>query len=322
MIFPDVSPENNPSLFQIPLSRDLSPCIMAYDVMIPNQSHSFPTALVVGAAKAATSWLYKCLDEHPDTFVPRVKEIDFFSKHYYRGFDWYSSHFDNHSEERAAIDISPTYMIDPGVPARVQSCIPETKLIFCLRNPIERAYSHYCMHLRGGFVSDNINTEISTSKRYLREGLYYKHISRYLRYFNRSDMLFLVFDDLEYNPKSYLKKMYRFLDVDKSFEPTWINERYHIRKTRPKYQTVQSVFRAITQWVQNKNIFRTDIVEFARRTGLSKLINEINRGEEYPMLMKEKRKEMIDFFQNDVENLSDFLGRDLSRWLEPERDMS
>jgi len=288
--------------------------------MTRDLTRKLPNTLVVGAAKAATTWLYACLDEHPDAFVPIVKETDFFSKHYYRGFDWYEAHFDGCEERKAIADISPTYMIDPGVPPRIFEWNSQIRLIFCLRNPIARAYSHYCMHLRGGLVSENLDVELAQNSRYLKEGLYHRHISRYLRYFERENILILVYDDLKNDPKSYLDAVYNFLGIDRSFQPSVLNSPYHVRKMRPRFQTVYNLLVKTSRWIQENMRFETgiDLIKSLRRSGWVDLFHALNQGKKYPPLSKTKRKELVAFFQSDVESLSELLDRDLTHWLEVE----
>ena len=80
-----------------------------------------PNFLGVGAGKAGTSWLHVCFEEHPDILVPqKVKEVDFFSREYARGVDWYTAHFSHYAGEPAIGEISPTYMVFPGMPELIK----------------------------------------------------------------------------------------------------------------------------------------------------------------------------------------------------------
>jgi len=284
------------------------------------KSRELPNTLVVGAAKAATTWIYACLDEHPEAFVPSVKETDFFSKYYYRGFDWYEKHFEGSGEQKSVVDISPTYMIDPGVPPRIYEWNPQVQLIFSLRNPIERAYSHYCMHLRGGKVGEDLDAELTRNRRYLEEGLYYRHISRYLQYFRRENILILVYDDLKNDPESYLGAVYDFLGIDYTFRPSLLNDPYHVRKVRPRFQTIYNLLVGLSSWIQKTMQFKIviDFIKVLRRSGWVDLFHRLNQGEKYPVLTETKRKELVAFFQSDVESLSKLLGRDLTHWLQIE----
>ncbi|PSO44863.1 hypothetical protein BRC21_00790 [Candidatus Saccharibacteria bacterium SW_7_54_9] len=144
---------------------------------------TIPTFLVVGAAKTGTSWLHQCMREHPNIFVPEQKEIDFFSWHYDRGPERYRSFFSSRADEKEAGDISPSYMVSKEPPRRIKDWNPGMKPIFIFRDPIERAYSHYCMLLRAGGATDDIEAEMTKDRRLIQEGLYFKHLNRFREHF-------------------------------------------------------------------------------------------------------------------------------------------
>lgn len=104
-----------------------------------------PNFLIVGAARAGTTSLYYYLKQHPDVFMSPKKEIDFFDvdKNFEKGLDWYERYFEGYTGQKAIGEASPLYMYLEKVPKRIAKVIPDVKLIFILRNPVDRAYSHY-----------------------------------------------------------------------------------------------------------------------------------------------------------------------------------
>lgn len=116
-----------------------------------------PTFLVLGAQRCGTTFLYECLRAQPAVMAAREKEVHFFDLQYHRGLGWYRSHFPTTVAVRARVasatsvavgEASPYYLFHPGVPGRVAACLPEARFIVLVRNPVERAYSHY-RHERG-----------------------------------------------------------------------------------------------------------------------------------------------------------------------------
>src|SRR3989339_1804269 len=97
----------------------------------------------IGVQKSATTWLYTCLSEHPEIRCSSKEEMNYFddSLSYSKGFEWYHAHFKFGAWKTA--EYSPTYFYDKNVPARIHTYNPDSKLILSLRNPIERAFSHY-----------------------------------------------------------------------------------------------------------------------------------------------------------------------------------
>lgn len=86
----------------------------------------------------------------PECLRPGAQRNRFFSWHYDNGPDWYRSFFSARESEKEAGEISPSYIMIEEAPKRIHDWNPEAKLIFVFRDPVERAYSHYCMLLRGG----------------------------------------------------------------------------------------------------------------------------------------------------------------------------
>ena len=109
-----------------------------------------PNFLICGAGKSATSWLHLCLPQHPDVYVPLEKELHYFTHNLDKGSSWYQSFFRYHKGESAIGEISPSYMNYDTATQRIFDFDPTIRLVFILRNPVERAYSEYCMHLHEG----------------------------------------------------------------------------------------------------------------------------------------------------------------------------
>src|SRR5438552_2688078 len=102
----------------------------------------------IGALKAGTTYLDALLRTHPNICMPTVlKEVQFFTSHYHRGASWYASQFDCR-DDMVRGEISPRYLIDPAVPQRMTTLIPNAKLILSVREPIERTYSQYKHSIR------------------------------------------------------------------------------------------------------------------------------------------------------------------------------
>lgn len=106
----------------------------------------FPDFIIIGAQKGGTSSLFSYLKQHSQLQLPDKKEIHFFDNDYQKGVNWYRSHFpmkifDNIKTGEA----TPYYLFHPHAPQRIFQHCPKVKLIVMLRNPTDRAYSHYMM---------------------------------------------------------------------------------------------------------------------------------------------------------------------------------
>jgi hypothetical protein len=276
-----------------------------------------PNFIVVGATKAATTWLYYCLDEHPEVFVPEMKEVNYFSWHYSKKATWYNSFFKNIKDKKAIGEISPSYMIASEVPERIYQWNSDIRLFFILREPVQRAYSHYCMKLRYGLASDNIEQELLPGKEFITEGLYFKHISRFLKVFPSEQIKVLIYEDLKHNPELFLKEVFSFLEVDTSFKPTIANQVQYSRRPRQRFPKLYSFLVNIYQWLTVTNSHSRKIIEYLRRKGLIEALHQLNSDCDFPVYSAEKQKFIAEFYKQDTTLLSEWLGRDLSFWLKP-----
>ena len=97
-----------------------------------------PNFLVIGAQRAGTTWLYECLREHPEIFLPETKELHYFDLNHEKGYEWYFQHFEGASE-KAIGEITPNYYQYPGAIEKAHALLPEAKFIFILREPKAKA---------------------------------------------------------------------------------------------------------------------------------------------------------------------------------------
>jgi hypothetical protein len=102
-----------------------------------------PDFLVIGAQKAGTTALYAYLRWHPEVTGPAWKEVSFFDRHWWRGEAWYRGQFPLRAGERLVGEASPSYLFHPLAPQRVRSLAPQARLVALVRDPVDRAYSHY-----------------------------------------------------------------------------------------------------------------------------------------------------------------------------------
>ena len=103
-----------------------------------------PNFIIIGAARAGTVSLFHHLREHPEIYLPFVKETDFFYKDFDKGLDYYQkSFYSGWKDEKAVGDISPWYIYSEDAAKNIHQTIPEVKIIATLRDPIERTFSDY-----------------------------------------------------------------------------------------------------------------------------------------------------------------------------------
>lgn len=275
-----------------------------------------PNFIVAGASKAGTEWLRLALREHPDIYMPPGGHtLDFFSRNYDQGLDWYRRQFEGRGDETAVGEKSSSYIIADDAPPRIAGYNPDVKLIFVLRNPVDRAYSHYCMWLRGGLVSDDVDRELDGHSQLVREGQYHSHLTRFLEHFDREQMHVSLYDDLRADAGTFLSGVFSFLGVDDAFRPSVLEQRYHATKSRPRVQWLYAGAVKTMRAIRRSSRLGDRIVESLRRRGYVDVFHTLNEGKPFPKLSDAARARLADFYRDDVEAMSGLLGRDLSHWL-------
>lgn len=180
-----------------------------------------PTFLICGAQKAGTTALFGALRAHPDVCMSKPKETEFFNWRYRRGWSWFRTHFDHYDGETAIGEASTRTMPTAEAPARIAERIPEVKLVFVLRDPIERAYSAFWYYLTQGILcpSEDFGTFIRNEGHPLRQeivhyGFYDQHLDRFLQQFDRYQILLIRYRDLRNQSEEQLRRVYRFIGVE------------------------------------------------------------------------------------------------------------
>lgn len=278
-----------------------------------------PNFMCVGAAKAGTTWLHLCLESHPEIYVPNRKEIHFFSYPYLyeKGMDWYESFFQDVASETAIVDISVSYMNFPNVPEKIHAYNPDIRLLFVLRNPVQRAYSHYCMALRSGHVGHDIRKVLTPESPWVRAGFYFHHISQFLNYFSPEQIKVVFFDDMKNDPAAFLKDVYSFLEVDSSFVPPDMHKPRNAAKALPRFPKLYHFLKGNYRKIMDSSEPMRRILESLRFRGFFDAFHWLNQGPEPPALSSDTAQFLAQCYQEDVQSLSKMLNRELSPWLEP-----
>jgi hypothetical protein len=251
-----------------------------------NLPASFPNFLVIGASKSGTSSLYAYLRQHEDIFLSYVKETHYFTNDqiYNLGPEEFAKkYYHGASEQKAIGDITPTYFVQPDlVIPRLHETFGELnpKFIVILRNPVERAWSHYQHKVRSGEEKLSFEKALEVEGErvadfpmgwwgYASEGLYSKYVKKWLSAYSKDNFLFLLTDDLAEKPQSVLREIYEFLDVNVSYEIDNYSRKNVSGSVRSelllsvlgKQSSIKSIVKYLIPY-RYRQILRTKMIEF------------------------------------------------------------
>ena len=207
-----------------------------------------PNFIVIGAMKAGTTSLYHYLDAHPDVAMAPVKELDFFveSANWRRGQDWYARQFAHADGAIAVGEASTAYSkhpVVPGVPERIAGLVPSCKLVYVLRDPIDRIRSHYQHRAAIGSERAPLPEAVLRDPIYVVCSRYATQIERYLDVFPREQLLLITAERLRNDRAATMRRVFAFLGVDAGVVPATLGTEYYRTEGRARYPPIIARFR-------------------------------------------------------------------------------
>jgi hypothetical protein len=273
-----------------------------------------PEFVIIGAVKAATTWLHGQLQGNPAVYLPDP-EPHFFSREYDRGLAFYTDFFKAAAPGQLLGEKSADYLAHPLAPGRLGQVLPNVPLVVQLRNPIERAYSDYKMLYRRGTIRGGPETYLTTTSaehsRFLKDGLYARHLRRWLDHFPRDRIKVLLYEDIKSHPESTVRAICRHIGAPEHFAPDLGSRRFNDGSSRLLPLGMRRVLKPLKGLV--KPLRTNPAFEGAR--------NLLAREIAYPPLTPKLRAWLADYYADDVSDLSKLIGRDVGQWvgIEPAR---
>jgi sulfotransferase family protein len=272
---------------------------------------ALPNLIVIGAQKCGTSVLHYYLSLHPEVSMSRPKELNFFieERNWPRGVDWYKSHFDADALVRG--EASPNYTAFPqheGVPERMASVVPDAKLIYMIRDPLERIAAHwvhnYAKRREKGTLAETLahpNTSYVTRSKYAMQ------LERFLAHYPKERILIFQQSELRHQRMETLRKVFEFIGVDPDFtHPRFEQERHQTSgKTRATRLAVR--LEKLGRSRRGKYFPSNFWLVLDDRLPLRKAIKR-------PNVKASLSQETLDDLRADAERLRELTGRDFSNW--------
>jgi hypothetical protein len=261
--------------------------------------------------RSGTSTLARWLGEHPQVFVAPSKELHFFDHHFDKGIEWYRSMFASAGKETQLGEATPNYMHEPVAIRRIAETIPSVRLLFSLRDPVDRAYSHYWHNQSRGKEPLSFNEALDaeparTAKggtdrawySYASRGFYIDQIDEVLRFFPLAAVHVEIAEEMQSDPAPSLGAIYRFLNVNDQFLP--------------------KIDRKVNSYVEFRSLQLRRITK--RLPGaLAKPIGRLNArtNQEYASMDESTRGRLEAWYAESNRKLAEFLGRTDPIWPTP-----
>jgi hypothetical protein len=247
-------------------------------------------------------------------YTPTIrKEINFFDQYYECGPSWYEAFFPSpeHSAEYQAIgEISPQYLECSECPKRISTTLPGSKLIVIMRHPVARAYSQYGLFVQRRNYRGSFEDFVAERPRALERGYYSRFLRRYLRYFDRAQILALIFEDAVRDVGNTKKQLADFLEIDvDEFLENAGSQKVHSSSV-PRFQTLYGLVakgRLLRKWRLEP------VVDFVTR---SRVMQILARGKSLPPLDGELKTHLSQAYRDEFSELEQCMQVDLSRWRE------
>lgn len=271
-----------------------------------------PLFICLGVPKAATTWIHRQLEAHPEVSATSSKEINYWGVNYSHGPEWYISQFPTRQASRVHAEVAVSYFGNKEALQRMAADLQNVRFMVSLRNPYERALSHYWMMIRSGTFEGSLSEAIEVNPRILDFSLYASRMETFLEVFPHEILHVAMVDDLETNPRLYLQRIYDFINVDLQIVPDELEDRVNPGRTK---STADVALFHVQRIAQRLGLKRGHLL----RLGLWRPIEAVwgRLSVRFPKPeASDNDLEILDLrLREDVLRLEEILGRSLSHWL-------
>lgn len=274
-----------------------------------------PKFIVIGAQKCGTTSLHHYLDAHPEILMSRPKEIHFFSHYWQYGLEWYESHFHEHAtilgESSTSYAMYPKYQ---DVPLRMQLILgSDVKLIYILRDPINRVISQYLHDFYAGWYNKPIskvlnNSELLGKYYYIEISSYYMQLKHFLNVFPKENIKILTLEELNRDPAKTMREVFRFLEVKENVSDDSFFMAHHTSRNKKKLTRLEQM---LNNHFPGRNQLKRLTPSFLRQT--FRYLLRVGTQPETD-LGKELHQKLVKSLKPDADSLRVFTGLPFNDW--------
>lgn len=268
---------------------------------------------IIGAQKAGTTSLHRYLRQHNEVFMPAEKELFFFEKDelFKNGYDWYHKTYFNLSKKGSIKfgEATPTYIYSERALKRIAAYNPEIKIIFIIRDPIDRSYSHFKMRNEMGSSNINLTNYIrgvmkhglleGDTEGFINNSLYSIHLKKVFELFSKSQIYLVDFDKFTNNPIEEYQKILKFLGL-KEFIPSNINTIYN-HSFKVRFVFLKKFIASIKKQRKTIDFLKRLLNVRSFRTIRWFLEKELNTRKTYSTISTDEKKLLMKFLNQEYD---------------------
>ncbi len=275
---------------------------------------TLPNLIIIGAQKCGTSGLHYYLGLHPEVSMSTPKELNYFiaERNWGRGPEWYGRHFDPAARVRG--ESSPNYTAFPqhmGVPERMASVVPEAKLIYIVRDPLDRIAAHYVHNFAKRREKGDLRaTLLHPNTSYVARSRYFSQLQRFLEHYDREHILVIENSDLREDRAETLRTVFEFVGVDPGFEHPKFQQLRHSTSRKKRATRMGMRVQKMSRTRLGRRLPRRAWLALDVALPLSKPISKPPREE----LEAALGDEVLEVLHEDADRLREFTGRKLAGW--------
>lgn len=276
-------------------------------------SGPLPNFLYIGTSKAGSTWLFKVLSAHPQIFIAPNKGAYFFDHHFENGLAWYRRFFRGARGKKCLGEISHGYLFSDIARQRIAKLLPDVKLLVCLREPAERAMSHYLDLVKNGRWKGSVDEALTAHPEIIERSRYAHYLKPYFETFGAQQIHVALFDQLESDPAAFAQQMFAFLDVSPMpLEPALTQK--IMPAARPRSTVVVQVSKRLARFAERVGIGGLR-GRLKKSPTIRRLLYRPYGSTDKPVLPEETRLRLRALFRPEVQQLDSLLGMPLSaRW--------
>ncbi|OQZ03151.1 MAG: hypothetical protein B6D35_00200 [Candidatus Brocadia sp. UTAMX2] len=264
----------------------------------------------VGPQKTGTTWLDRCLREHPQLCFPQgTKETFFFDERFDKGWSWYWTHFRYCMNSQFCAEIGPTYFDVPEAAARLYRHNQNCRIIITLRDPASRSFSLYLHYKLYGELRCEFHEAIMHMPRIIESSRYRMHLGRWLEIFGKEHVLIILQDDIAAFPGQVLKQVYNFIGIDDVPLPVLAEEHVNIA-SYTVFPSLSRFCNSMANFLRGRRLHSP--VNFFKNLGLKRIYTSTSGV--LPKLEPDIRRNLIEEFEPDIAYVEKLLGRPLTGW--------